>query len=46
MRTDGISERALVVIDKAGKGAWAKVYAIQEQPDLQELLGVLERLRP
>ncbi len=44
MRADGISERAIVVIDKAGKVAWTKVYAIPEQPDLEELLVVLRRL--
>lgn len=44
MRADGISERAIVVIDKQGRVAWAKTYAIPEQPDLNELLGVLETL--
>lgn len=45
MRTDGISERAIIVVDKAGKVAWAKQYDIPEQPDVNELLGVLEQLR-
>ncbi len=44
MRADGISERALIVVDKAGKVAWTKVYAIPEQPELGELLEVLRGL--
>ena len=44
MRDDGISERALIVVDKAGTVVWTKVYAIPEQPDLSELFGVLESL--
>ena len=35
---DGISERAIFVVDKAGRIAWARTYAIPEQPDVQELL--------
>ena len=41
---DGISERAIFVVDKNGRIAWAKVYAIPELPDNQELLTVLQRL--
>lgn len=44
MRDDGISERAIVVVDKAGKVAWTKLYQIPEQPDLEELFQALERL--
>ncbi len=44
MRSDGISERALVVVDRAGKVAWTKLYAIPEQPNLTELVTVLESL--
>jgi peroxiredoxin len=40
---DGISERALFVVDKQGQIAWAKVYDIPQQPDNRELL---EALRP
>lgn len=43
-RDDGISERAIYVIDKAGKIAWAKKYDIPEQPDSDELFGVLTTL--
>ena len=43
MRNDGISERAIFVIDKAGKIAWAKQYQIPEQPDFGEVLTALQR---
>jgi peroxiredoxin len=42
MRNDGISERAIFVIDKDGKIAWAKQYQIPEQPDFNEVLRVLK----
>jgi peroxiredoxin len=35
---DGISERAIFVVDKNGRIAWAKTYDIPEQPDNTELL--------
>lgn len=44
MRDDGISERALFLIDKAGRIAWAKLYAIPEQPDVEELFRELDKL--
>lgn len=44
MRQDGISERALIVVDKRGKVAWAKLYEIPEQPNLDELLGALTKI--
>lgn len=43
MRADGISERAIFVVAKDGKVAWAKQYQIPEQPDLGELFKALER---
>jgi peroxiredoxin len=43
MRNDGISERAIFVIDKAGKIAWAKQYQIPEQPDFGEVLSALQK---
>jgi peroxiredoxin len=42
---EGFSERAIFVIDKQGKVAWSKVYAIPEQPENSEVLAALERLR-
>lgn len=44
MRDDGLSERAIFVVDKAGIVRWAKKYDIPEQPDFDELLRALERL--
>ena len=45
MRSDGISERAIFNIDKAGKIAWAKLYEIPEQPDLNEVLRAVQQIR-
>ena len=36
---DGISERAVIVVDKSGRVAWMKTYAIPEQPDVEEVIG-------
>jgi len=44
MRNDGISERAVFLIDKAGKIAWAKLYQIPEQPDFDEVVRQLEQI--
>jgi peroxiredoxin len=44
MRDDGISERALVVVDKTGRIAWTKQYQIPEQPDVLELLAQLQSI--
>lgn len=41
---DGISERAVFVIDKNGTVAWSKVYDIPEQPGSQELFDALATL--
>jgi len=40
----GISERAAFIVDKAGKIAFAKVYAISQLPDIDELLQALRNL--
>lgn len=40
----GINERAIFVVDKAGKIAWAKVYDLGEQPDNAEVLDTLRKL--
>jgi len=42
MRNDGISERAIFVIDKDGKIVWAKQYQIPEQPDFDEVVNALD----
>ena len=44
MREDGIPERAIFVVDKAGKIAWTAKYDIPEQPPQQDLLQALKSL--
>jgi len=41
---EGFSERAIFVIDKAGRIAWSKVYAIPELPKNDEVLAALQGL--
>jgi len=38
---EGIAERAIFVVDRAGKIAWARVYDIPQQPDNAELFAAL-----
>jgi len=40
----GISERAIFVIDKRGKVAYAKVYPIDRPPDPEDIYEVLRKL--
>jgi alkyl hydroperoxide reductase subunit AhpC len=40
----GISERAVFVVDKGGKIAFAKVYPIDQLPNIEELLQTLRNL--
>ena len=40
----GISERAVFVVDKAGKIAFAKVYPIDQVPEIEEVLRALRKL--
>jgi alkyl hydroperoxide reductase subunit AhpC len=40
----GISERAAFVVDKAGKIVFAKVFPIDQLPEIEELLRVLRAL--
>lgn len=42
---EGISERAVFVVDKDGRIAWSKVYDIPQQPDSSELFEALSRLK-
>lgn len=42
---DGISERAVFLVGKDGRIAWAKQYAIPEQPPMDDLLRAVEALR-
>lgn len=41
---EGISERAIFVIDKDGRIAWSKVYAIPDLPKNEEVLTALRAL--
>ncbi len=41
---EGFSERAIFVIDKAGRITWSKVYAIPELPNSNEVLAALRHL--
>ena len=45
MRDDGVADRAIFVVDKAGRIAWAKLHQMPEHPDLEELVSVLEELK-
>jgi peroxiredoxin len=41
---DGISERALFIVDKEGKVAYIDIHEIGDQPDNEELFDVLEKM--
>lgn len=42
----GINERAIYIVDKAGKIVFAQLYELGEAPDNQDVMEVLERLAP
>ena len=41
----GISERAVFIVDKKGKIAFAKVYPLDQTPNNEELLAALRQMR-
>jgi peroxiredoxin len=41
--TDGVSERANIIVDENGKVKWVKVYPSAQLPDLNEVFGVLAK---
>ena len=41
---DGISERALFIVDKGGKIAYKDIHNISDQPDNEDLFDVLRNL--
>ena len=43
LHAGGLPERAILVVDKKGKIAWAKKYDMDEQPDLDELISALSQ---
>jgi peroxiredoxin (alkyl hydroperoxide reductase subunit C) len=45
LRSDGVSERALFVIDKKGIIRYIDVHDINKRPPLEDLMGALERLK-
>lgn len=45
MRADGLPERAIFVVDRAGRIAWAKRYEIPEEPRVEELMKALESVK-
>lgn len=42
---EGFSERAVFVVDKRGRIAWSRVYAIPEYPDNKDVFAALDQLR-
>ena len=45
LRSDGVSERALFVIDKKGIIRYIDVHDINKRPPLEDLVGALEKLK-
>jgi peroxiredoxin (alkyl hydroperoxide reductase subunit C) len=45
LRSDGVSERALLVIDKKGFIRYIDVHDINKRPPLEDLMGALEKLK-
>jgi peroxiredoxin len=41
----GINDRSVFIVDKAGKIAFAKVYELGQEPDYEELLSELKKLK-
>ena len=41
---DGISERANIILDEAGKIVFFKLYEISQLPDIQEVISILRQL--
>ncbi len=44
LRSNGVSERALLIIDKAGIIRYIDVHDINKRPPLEDLMGALEKL--
>ncbi len=40
----GISERTIVIVDKAGKVAWLEQYRLDQVPDIEEILTALRKI--
>lgn len=46
LRSDGVSERAIFIIDKQGIIRYIEVSDINQRPDLEACMGELEKLKP
>jgi peroxiredoxin len=44
LREDGLTDRAIVVVDKRGKVAWTQRYEIPEQPDFSALITAVRNI--
>jgi peroxiredoxin len=44
LREDGLAERAIFLVDKAGVIQWAKLHDIPDQPDVEELIKAIGQL--
>jgi peroxiredoxin len=40
-----VNDRAVFIVDKAGKLAWSRIYELRQQPDNAEILDALKKLR-
>ncbi|HVO84553.1 MAG TPA: redoxin domain-containing protein, partial [Syntrophobacteria bacterium] len=45
LRSNGVSERAIFVIDKKGIIRYIDVHDINERPRLEDIMGALEKLK-
>jgi len=43
-QTEGVSERANVIVDENGKVKWVKVYAPKQLPDINEVIQILSNM--
>ena len=43
---DGVSERANIIVDENGKVVFVKVYPMSLLPDIEEIIKVLQELKP
>ena len=43
---EGTSERANIIVDEKGRVVFARVYPISQLPDIEEIIKVLEDLKP